>query len=460
MSSFLPADLSSSVSAAASRFISSLQLLPGAAQGLWHSVPALPLSALRALPGLAGLPRVLPPAAVGVLLLLGALTVLGWVLPASLRVLRALAATLLPFLFGAPPLRRRGRWAVVTGANGALGAAYARAAGRAGLDVVLIARSADKVEPVAAALRSAGRTAVVLLADLAAPGALDDAFAARLAAATAEGGVALLVNNAGVSYPAPLHFHELDERAPGASPCIVAVNCAALARMAEIVLPGMVSRRRGAILNIGSAVSRSPIGSPMLATCASRARGRAGGVCESGASALPPLTPPTLPPTPTRRLGQQGIRRLPHALARHRVRPQGRPRAVPRALLCRLGHVQDPQGLALDALGGHVRARLARRTRHRRPLHRALLAARAAGRRAARAARVGAGEHRRRHARRPAQALPQEARRRRGDDGGQDVAGRAPLRSGGGATREGAASEISPSNDSRYCCVHWEVDSR
>ena len=70
---------------------------------------------------------------------------------------------------------------------------------------------ADEVRGVRAGTRVA-----VIVADLgAAPATWATRVAAELKAATADGGLGVLFNNAGVSYPGPLFLHELEARAPG-----------------------------------------------------------------------------------------------------------------------------------------------------------------------------------------------------------------------------------------------------
>jgi hypothetical protein len=141
--------------------------------------------------------------------------------------------------------------ALITGASAGLGEGFARALARDGCDLILTARRTDRLETLAAELRGAHGVAVrVFGADLADPGA-----PATLIAEIAAAGLTVdtLVNNAGYGLRGPVA--ELDEQAQLG---IVDVNCRALVALARAVLPGMIARRSGGILNIASTAAFQP----------------------------------------------------------------------------------------------------------------------------------------------------------------------------------------------------------
>jgi uncharacterized protein len=156
------------------------------------------------------------------------------------------------------PLDLRGRWALVTGASGGIGAEFARRLAARGANVVLCARSGGAMREIASRLEAEHgvRTATVE-ADLsrhgAAPAAWDEAAAGRE--------IDVLVNNAGSGLRGPLATLSAD--AQGA---MVALNCAALVELTRLALPAMLERRRGAVVNVGSIVSYAPV--PGMATYA------------------------------------------------------------------------------------------------------------------------------------------------------------------------------------------------
>ncbi|KAK8959643.1 Very-long-chain 3-oxoacyl-CoA reductase 1 [Platanthera guangdongensis] len=145
-------------------------------------------------------------------------------------------------------LARYGSWAVVTGATDGIGRAIAFQLARRGFGLALVGRSPDKLREVSAAIRdkhSDARVETVLI-DFA--GDLVQGVA-MLKKAIAGMDVGILVNNAGMSYPYAKYLHEADEEL---IKDLIMVNVEGLTRVTHAVLPGMVERKRGAILNIGS----------------------------------------------------------------------------------------------------------------------------------------------------------------------------------------------------------------
>jgi uncharacterized protein len=152
---------------------------------------------------------------------------------------------------------------LVTGASSGIGESLALCAARAGHDVVLVARSADKLEALAKALQSDhGVAAHVQAADLSVPGA-----AAKLDAALKRKQleVDVLINCAGV-----LSQGLFEGMTPATHQQMIDLNISGLTAMIAEFLPGLRGRagkgRPGRILNVASIAAFQPI--PALATYA------------------------------------------------------------------------------------------------------------------------------------------------------------------------------------------------
>jgi NAD(P)-dependent dehydrogenase (short-subunit alcohol dehydrogenase family) len=146
-----------------------------------------------------------------------------------------------------------GRTAMVTGAGRGLGRALAFGLADAGANVVLLARSADQLEATRAALadRGAGDDRVlVIAADLVDEAKRDEATAAALA----QRHIDILINNAGTVEPlgATAEISSSNLRAA------YELNVIAPAALTAAVLPGMVRRGWGRIVNLSSGVVSYP----------------------------------------------------------------------------------------------------------------------------------------------------------------------------------------------------------
>ncbi|HEY2793748.1 MAG TPA: SDR family oxidoreductase [Micromonosporaceae bacterium] len=134
---------------------------------------------------------------------------------------------------------------LITGATSGIGAAFARQLAAGGHDLVLVARDANRLASIAAELAAEhGRTVTPLVADL----ATDDGCASVEARLTE--GVDLLVNNAGLTLNRSFIRSTVADETR-----LLQVNIHAVMRLTLAVLPGMVTRGEGAVINVSSASS-------------------------------------------------------------------------------------------------------------------------------------------------------------------------------------------------------------
>ena len=138
----------------------------------------------------------------------------------------------------------RGTTALITGASRGIGAAFADLLAQRGANLVLVARHADSLNPVAERARSRGVRVTVVPADLARPEAPD-----AIADATAREGLTVdhLINNAGLGGSGKFQDLPIAEQLP-----TIDVNVRALTALAGLFLPGMLQRSRGGLINIAS----------------------------------------------------------------------------------------------------------------------------------------------------------------------------------------------------------------
>jgi 3-oxoacyl-[acyl-carrier protein] reductase len=138
-------------------------------------------------------------------------------------------------------LELKSKMAVVTGASIGIGRAIAKGLAQEGTRVVGVARRKDLLDTLVAEAKAAGGTIIPLVQDIVAEGAAD-----KLAKAAIHelGHVDILVNNAGGSRPLPVDAPDSawDEA--------IALNFTSYRKVAHALLPQMIERRWGRIINI------------------------------------------------------------------------------------------------------------------------------------------------------------------------------------------------------------------
>lgn len=146
----------------------------------------------------------------------------------------------------------KGKTALITGASIGIGAAFARELAERGMDLILVARSAEKLRALAVKLQQKHSIrAEIIVTDLTKENAAD-----RVGEAVEElrMPVDLLVNNAGFGTHG--EFHTLDA---GRESDEIALNVAALVSLTHRFLPAMLARGDGGVINVASLAAFQPI---------------------------------------------------------------------------------------------------------------------------------------------------------------------------------------------------------
>ncbi|ARP91417.1 SDR family oxidoreductase [Bordetella genomosp. 9] len=140
--------------------------------------------------------------------------------------------------------------ALITGASSGIGAIYADRLAQRGYNLIMVARSRERLNRLAERITTqTRRTVEVLQADLGDPASLAQVETKLREDAS----ITLLVNNAGIGTHTPLLESGID-----AMTGMIALNVTAPTRLAYAAAPGFVARGKGAIINISSIVSIAP----------------------------------------------------------------------------------------------------------------------------------------------------------------------------------------------------------
>jgi NAD(P)-dependent dehydrogenase (short-subunit alcohol dehydrogenase family) len=140
-----------------------------------------------------------------------------------------------------------GRRALVTGASKGIGLEICRVLADAGADVAAVARDSGGLAEARTGVEAAGRRCLVIEADMA---TVDGPGTAAQQALDAWGGIDVLVNNAGIAIVEPLL-----KMTAADWDLIQAVNLRAPFLMAQALVPGMIERRMGKVINVSSQTS-------------------------------------------------------------------------------------------------------------------------------------------------------------------------------------------------------------
>lgn len=154
----------------------------------------------------------------------------------------------------------RGSWALITGASDGIGKQYALQLAKAGFNVILVSRTASKLQALSSEITSSNSDIRTEILAMDFSKNLDSDYD-KLAAIIKDRDIAVLINNVGQSHELPVPYAEDPEEEVRD---IITTNCIGTLRVTRMVLPAMSDRKRGLILTMGSFGGLLP--TPLLAT--------------------------------------------------------------------------------------------------------------------------------------------------------------------------------------------------
>lgn len=151
-------------------------------------------------------------------------------------------------------VKHYGRWAAVTGCTSGIGQEFCRQLAARGLNIVLIGRNSELCDNEARYLEKRyGIHTFVIVHDFC--NASPDTYTS-LASLLQDRDVGILVNNAGVHYDHPMYFSEVS---PERLHAITQVNMSGLVMLTHALVPAMIAKKRGLIVNVSSGAGWLPV---------------------------------------------------------------------------------------------------------------------------------------------------------------------------------------------------------
>jgi 17beta-estradiol 17-dehydrogenase / very-long-chain 3-oxoacyl-CoA reductase len=174
----------------------------------------------------------------------------------ALKYLRKLLNNVGTFIFGLGSVnfKKYGSWAVVTGCTDGIGKSYAEQLAKRGLNIVLISRTLEKLEQQANEIKDNYKVETMVIA---ADFTEQDSIYENIKKKLSDLDIGVLINNVGMSYSYPEYF-DVFGQSDKILTNLINCNITSLTKMTAIVLPNMVKKRKGIIINNASGSGRIP----------------------------------------------------------------------------------------------------------------------------------------------------------------------------------------------------------
>jgi len=155
-----------------------------------------------------------------------------------------------------------GKWALVTGSTDGIGKAYAVALAKCNMNIILVSRTQSKLDLTAAEILEKFPSVKTRTIAVDFVNDEDISYRLKIAREIEELEVAVLVNNVGLSYEHPAPFLEIEGGTNEVASDLVKCNITSVNTLTGLVLPQMVDRKSGVIINISSLSGLMP--TPLL----------------------------------------------------------------------------------------------------------------------------------------------------------------------------------------------------
>jgi 17beta-estradiol 17-dehydrogenase / very-long-chain 3-oxoacyl-CoA reductase len=157
-------------------------------------------------------------------------------------------------------VKKFGEWALVTGSTDGIGKAFAFELAKRGLNVILISRTKEKLEQIATEIQSKYATIQVKIIPI--DFTKDNSIYSTIRQDIRGLDIGVVINNVGMSYEYPESFDKVEDNEKFLTD-MIRCNVDSVANLTQMVLPDMIKKRRGLIINVSSISGRRP--TPLLA---------------------------------------------------------------------------------------------------------------------------------------------------------------------------------------------------
>ena len=172
------------------------------------------------------------------------------------RIIKNILVTIFGFILPINPKKYGGDWVLITGATDGIGKEYAKNFAKKGMNVFLVSRNIKKLNSTADELRTLSKKfnqnvkTHVLAIDFSSK--TDEIYEVLRAEVSKTGfEIGILVNNVGIGYPGPAIITEI-ENGENVVNDLCNVNMRAQVKVSRAILPQMVERKNGLVINISS----------------------------------------------------------------------------------------------------------------------------------------------------------------------------------------------------------------